>query len=174
MMSCASPFPLYRSCAATPYSWLQTNVDYRPTLQILNSKNKTMRIWREGVVDGVIVNPGATESLQPDDKVDIVSGLPLTYVHAMSFPFSVLTHAIVLSLLYSVQWQKICCFETPGKVRTPISIDGCASLGVPCNHFTASIATPLIHSPQVSMSYAHCTLRSRITSFPPTHSRPVI
>ncbi len=84
MMSCASPFPLYRSCAATPYPWLQTNVDYKPTLQILNSKNKTMRIWREGVVDGVIVNPGATESLQHDDKVDIVSGLPLMYVHAMS------------------------------------------------------------------------------------------
>ncbi|KAI0276241.1 hypothetical protein BGY98DRAFT_987158 [Russula aff. rugulosa BPL654] len=84
-----------------------TNVDYKPTLRILNSKNKTMRIWREGVVDGVIVNPAASEPLQHDDKVDIVSGLPLT-----------------------VQWLKICCFETPGKVRTPISIDGCASLGV--------------------------------------------
>lgn len=38
-----------------------------------------MRIWREGVVDGVIVNPGASEPLQHDDKVDIVSGLALTY-----------------------------------------------------------------------------------------------
>lgn len=48
-------------------------------MRILNSKNKTMRIWREGVVDGVIVNPGASEPLQHDDKVDIVSGLALTY-----------------------------------------------------------------------------------------------
>ena len=92
----------------------------------------------------------------------------------MSFSFSVLINAIILTLLYSLQWQKICCFETPGKVRTPISIDGCASLGVPCNHFITSVSTLLIHSPQVFMSYAHCTLRSRITSFPPTHSRPVI
>ena len=45
-----------------------------------------MRIWREGVADGVIVNPGAAEPLQHDDKVDIVSGLPLTYVHATLFP----------------------------------------------------------------------------------------
>jgi hypothetical protein len=78
MTLCASPFLLYRSRAS--YPWLQTNVDYKPTLRILNSKNKTMRIWREGVVDGVIVNPGATEPLQHDDKIDIVSGLPLTYV----------------------------------------------------------------------------------------------
>ena len=40
-----------------------------------------MRIWREGVPDGVIVNPGATAQLRHDDRVDIVSGLPLTYVH---------------------------------------------------------------------------------------------
>jgi len=54
-----------------------------------------MRIWREGVVDGVIVNPGATEPLQHDDKVDIVSGLPLTYVHAALLSFSVLINAII-------------------------------------------------------------------------------
>ena len=39
-----------------------------------------MRIWREGYPDGVIVNPGATLQLQHDDRVDIVSGLPLTCV----------------------------------------------------------------------------------------------
>jgi hypothetical protein len=39
-----------------------------------------MRILREGVSNGVIVNPGATETLKHDDKLDIVSGLPLTYV----------------------------------------------------------------------------------------------
>lgn len=39
-----------------------------------------MRILREGVINGVIVNPGATEALQHDDQVDVVSGLPLTYV----------------------------------------------------------------------------------------------
>jgi hypothetical protein len=64
-----------------PLATLQTNTNYAPTLQILNSKNKTMRISREGVPDGVIVNPGATAQLRHDDRVDIVSGLPLTYVH---------------------------------------------------------------------------------------------
>ena len=54
-----------------------------------------MRIWREGVVDGVIVNPGATEPLQHDDKVDIVSGLGLTYVHAAPLSFSILINAII-------------------------------------------------------------------------------
>ena len=49
-----------------------------------------MRIWREGVDDGVIVNPGATELLQHNDKVDIVSGLPLVYVPAGA-PFSINT-----------------------------------------------------------------------------------
>jgi hypothetical protein len=86
MTSCAHPVLLWHTRAS--YPWLQTNVDYTPTLRILNSKNKTMRIWREGVVDGVIVNPGATESLQHNDKVDIVSGLPLMYVHACA-PFPI-------------------------------------------------------------------------------------
>jgi len=45
-----------------------------------------MRIWREGVLDGLIVNPGATAQLQHDDRVDIVSGLPLTYVHYIPPP----------------------------------------------------------------------------------------
>lgn len=88
-----NPFLLYRSPAS--YPWLQTNVDYKPTLRILNSKNKTMRIWREGVVDGVIVNPGATVSLQHDDKVDIVSGLPLTYVPAAPISFLILINSII-------------------------------------------------------------------------------
>ena len=39
-----------------------------------------MRIWREGYPDGVVVNPGATLQLQHDDRVDIISGLPLTCV----------------------------------------------------------------------------------------------
>ena len=81
---------LYRSQPS--YPWFQTNVDYKPTLRVLNSKNKTMRIWREGAVDGVIVNPGTTEPLQHDDKVDIVSGLPLTYAPRS---FSILINAIV-------------------------------------------------------------------------------
>jgi hypothetical protein len=42
-----------------------------------------MRIWREGYPDGVIVNPGATLQLQHDDRVDIVSGLPLTCVRCL-------------------------------------------------------------------------------------------
>jgi hypothetical protein len=54
-----------------------------------------MRILREGVADGVIVNPGATEPLQHDDEVDIVSGLPLTYVHTASFTFSTLITQII-------------------------------------------------------------------------------
>lgn len=54
-----------------------------------------MRILREGVVDGVIVNPAATETLQHDDKVDIVSGLPLTYVHATPLSFSILINSII-------------------------------------------------------------------------------
>ncbi len=54
-----------------------------------------MRILREGVVDGVILNPGATESLQHDDRVDIVSGLPLMYVHAAPVSFSNLIKAIL-------------------------------------------------------------------------------
>ena len=74
--------------ARVSYPWLQTNVNYMPTLRILNSKNKTMRIWREGVANGIIVNPSATESLQHNDKVDIVSGLPLLYVYA-STPFPI-------------------------------------------------------------------------------------
>lgn len=92
MTSCASPFLLYTSRAS--YPWLQTNVDYKATLRILNSKNKTMRIWREGVVDGVIVNPGASEPLQHDDKVDIVSGLPITYVRAAPLSLSILNAII--------------------------------------------------------------------------------
>jgi hypothetical protein len=39
-----------------------------------------MRILREGPPDGVIVNPGAMAQLRHDDRVDIVSGLALTYV----------------------------------------------------------------------------------------------
>jgi hypothetical protein len=42
-----------------------------------------MRILREGVPDGIIVNPGATETLQQDDRVDIVSGLPLRYIQTL-------------------------------------------------------------------------------------------
>lgn len=110
-----------------------TNTGYMPTLRILNSKNKTMRIWREGFPDGVIVNPGATLELQPDDRVDIVSGLPLT-----------------------VQWQRICCFETPGKVRTPIPIDGCASLGV---HVVRTLHPDITHHlvPSHALTPAHMT-----------------
>jgi hypothetical protein len=93
MTSCASPFLLYRSSAS--YPWLQSNVDYKPTLRILNSKNKTMRIWRERAVDGVIVNPSVAEPLQHDDKVDIVSGLPLTYVHAVPFPSQFSSNEII-------------------------------------------------------------------------------
>jgi len=94
MTSCASPFLPYRGRAS--YPWLQTNVDYKPTLRILNSKNKTMRISREGVIDGLIVNPGATEPLQHDDEVDIVSGLPLTYVHtAAPLSSSILINEII-------------------------------------------------------------------------------
>ncbi|KAH9018546.1 hypothetical protein EDB84DRAFT_1403831 [Lactarius hengduanensis] len=110
-----------------------TNTGYMPTLRILNSKNKTMRIWRDGFPDGVIVNPGATLELQPDDRVDIVSGLPLT-----------------------VQWQRICCFETPGKVRTPIPIDGCASLGV---HVVRTLHPDITHHlvPSHALTPAHMT-----------------
>ncbi|KAH9160697.1 hypothetical protein EDB89DRAFT_1914535 [Lactarius sanguifluus] len=110
-----------------------TNTGYMSTLRILNSKNKTMRIWREGFPDGVIVNPGATLELQPDDRVDIVSGLPLT-----------------------VQWQRICCFETPGKVRTPIPIDGCASLGV---HVVRTLHPDITHHlvPSHALTPAHMT-----------------
>ncbi|KAF8256858.1 hypothetical protein EI94DRAFT_1762374 [Lactarius quietus] len=110
-----------------------TNTEYVPTLQILNSKNKTMRIWREGCLDGVIVNPGATLQLQHDDRVDIVSGLPLT-----------------------VQWQRICCFETAGKVRTPIPIDGCASLGV---HVVRTMHPDITHHlvPSHAITPAHMT-----------------
>ncbi|KAH9025233.1 hypothetical protein EDB85DRAFT_1984556 [Lactarius pseudohatsudake] len=99
-----------------------TNTGYMPTLRILNSKNKTMRIWRDGFPDGVIVNP-----------VDIVSGLPLT-----------------------VQWQRICCFETPGKVRTPIPIDGCASLGV---HVVRTLHPDITHHlvPSHALTPAHMT-----------------
>ncbi|KAH9966294.1 hypothetical protein BJV74DRAFT_285458 [Russula compacta] len=110
-----------------------TNTDYTPTLRILNSKNKTMRILREGVASGVIVNPGATEALQHDDQVDIVSGLPLT-----------------------VQWQRICCFETPGKVRSPISLDGCASLGI---HVVRTLHPDITHHlvPSYALTPAHMT-----------------
>ncbi|KAH9051249.1 hypothetical protein EDB87DRAFT_982176 [Lactarius vividus] len=110
-----------------------TNTGYAPTLRILNSKNKTMRIWREGFPDGMIVNPGATLELQPEDRVDIVSGLPLT-----------------------VQWQRICCFETPGKVRTPIPIDGCASLGV---HIVRTLHPDITHHlvPSHALTPAHVT-----------------
>ena len=86
MTLCGHPFSY--SIPAPTYPWLQTNVNYRPTLRILNSKNKTMRIWREGVTDGVIVNPAATETLQHNDRVDIVSGLPLLYVPT-SAPFAI-------------------------------------------------------------------------------------
>ncbi|KAI9455675.1 hypothetical protein BJY52DRAFT_1151531 [Lactarius psammicola] len=101
--------------------------------RILNSKNKTMRIWREGFPDGMIVNPGATLQLQHNDRVDIVSGLPLT-----------------------VQWQRICCFETPGKVRTPIPIDGCASLGV---HVVRTLDPDITHHlvPSHVLTPAHMT-----------------
>lgn len=109
------------------------NTGYVPTLRILNSKNKTMRVWREGFPDGVIVNPGATLQLQHNDRVDIVSGLPLT-----------------------VQWQRICCFETPGKVRTPIPIDGCASLGV---HVVRTPHPDITHHlvPSHALAPAHMT-----------------
>ncbi|KAH9984922.1 hypothetical protein BJV77DRAFT_1086941 [Russula vinacea] len=110
-----------------------TNVNYMPTLRILNSKNKTMRIWREGVANGIIVNPSATESLQHNDKVDIVSGLPLL-----------------------IQWQRICCFETPGKVRSPIPIDGCASLGI---HVVRTLHPDVTHHivPSYALTPAHMT-----------------
>jgi len=49
-----------------------------------------MRILREGVPDGIIVNPGATETLQHDDRVDIVSGLPLTCVQTPPSPPSII------------------------------------------------------------------------------------
>ncbi|KAI9439406.1 hypothetical protein F5148DRAFT_859363 [Russula earlei] len=102
------------------------NIDYTPTLRILNSKNKTMRIWREGVSNGVIINPGATETLKHNDRVDIVSGLPLT-----------------------IQWNRICCFETPGKVRTNIPMDGCVSLGI---HVVRTLHPDITH--HLAHSYA--------------------
>jgi hypothetical protein len=81
MTSCGHPFSYFIPTRSLIHG-LQSDVSYTPTLRILNSKNKTMRIWREGVVDGVIVNPGATEALRHNDRVDIVSGLPLVYVPA--------------------------------------------------------------------------------------------
>ena len=58
-----------------------------------------MRIWREGVVDGVIVNPAATETLRHNDRVDIVSGLPLVYVPAGTpFPHQ-RNHLILITTL---------------------------------------------------------------------------
>ena len=117
MTSCAFPFLLYRGRVS--YPWLQANLDYKATLRILNSKNKTMRIWREGVVDGVIVNPGATEPLQHDDKVDIVSGLPLTYVHAAPLPsqLSSMKPFDYRSVAYS--GRKYAASKLPGKLERP-------------------------------------------------------
>ncbi|KAI0300679.1 hypothetical protein B0F90DRAFT_398184 [Multifurca ochricompacta] len=110
-----------------------TSTNYTPTLRILNSKNKTMRIFRQGFADEVIVNPGATEQLQHDDKLDIVSGLPLM-----------------------VHWQRLCCFETPGRVRAPVPIDGLASLGV---HVVRTHHPDITHHliPSYALTPAHMT-----------------
>jgi hypothetical protein len=59
-----------------------------------------MRIWREGILDGVIVNPGATEELQTGDKVDIVSGLPLTSVSTIY-----LSHHIIILIVFSAEYN---------------------------------------------------------------------
>jgi hypothetical protein len=98
MMLCDQLSSYRYTCASQP--WLQTNTDYVPTLRILNSKNKTMRIWREGIPDGVIVNPGATEELQTGDKVDIVSGLPLTSVSTIHH-----SRHIIILIVFSAEYN---------------------------------------------------------------------
>jgi hypothetical protein len=78
-----------------------------------------MRIWREGVVDGVIVNPGAAEPLQHDDKVDIVSGLPLTYVHAAPLSFSILSTQSFDYRSVAYSGRKYAALKPPGKLERP-------------------------------------------------------
>ncbi|KAI0315420.1 hypothetical protein OF83DRAFT_1132275 [Amylostereum chailletii] len=76
-----------------------------PSLHVFNPKQTAMKILRGE--DGVPVNPGQTVEMLDGDALYVVSGLPIT-----------------------ARWVKVCCFETPGKVRTPVSLEGCASLGI--------------------------------------------
>ena len=84
-----------------------------------------MRLWREGYPDGVIVNPGATLQLQHYDRVDIVSGLPLTYVR---YPLSVTRKSIDSN---STAMAKDMLLRNTWESQNPIPIDGCAALGSP-------------------------------------------
>ncbi|THH18656.1 hypothetical protein EW146_g2373 [Bondarzewia mesenterica] len=81
------------------------NPDKASSLELFNTKSRTMSVIRAG--ERMTVNPGSALELQEDDKIDVVTGIPLT-----------------------VKWLRVCCYESPSKVKGPVSTDGCASLGI--------------------------------------------
>ncbi|KAI0065220.1 hypothetical protein BV25DRAFT_1822360 [Artomyces pyxidatus] len=79
--------------------------DTRPSLEVFHTRPKSLQIHREG--ESAAIQVATSHVLQDGDNLDIVVGISLKF-----------------------QWRPICCFESPGRVRTPVSIDGCASLGI--------------------------------------------
>ncbi|TFY71024.1 hypothetical protein EVG20_g1985 [Dentipellis fragilis] len=87
------------------------NPDAIPTLEVRNVKAKGLWVQRDEIQS--TVNPGSTEELQDGEEVLVLHDLKVT-----------------------VRWQKVRCFESAGRVRTPISIDGCQALGLYRLHYT--------------------------------------
>ncbi|KAA1470782.1 hypothetical protein DENSPDRAFT_74216 [Dentipellis sp. KUC8613] len=81
------------------------NPDAIPTLEVRNVKAKGLGILRDEIQ--TTVHAGSTDKLQDGDDVLVLHDLKV-----------------------SIRWQKVCCFESAGRVRTPISIDGCQALGI--------------------------------------------
>ncbi|KAI0043037.1 hypothetical protein FA95DRAFT_1524689 [Auriscalpium vulgare] len=75
-----------------------------PRLEVTNCK-KPMHFHRDGLKQPI--NPHTPHILEDGDVLDIIGDVPLTF-----------------------RWQRICCYETPGRGRPPVSIDGCAALGI--------------------------------------------
>ncbi|GLB42770.1 hypothetical protein LshimejAT787_1202190 [Lyophyllum shimeji] len=81
----------------------------RPKLEFSNTKEKGMRISREGTQ--IQVNPHEPFELQDGDVIAIISGV-----------------------FVKVNWVPICCYVQPAMGKSPVSLEACASLGVHVVH----------------------------------------
>ncbi|KAF9005239.1 hypothetical protein BDQ17DRAFT_1240635 [Cyathus striatus] len=82
-----------------------SNPTSRPSLEIVNKKDKGIRLMREGAE--AIVNPMAAQELRDGDVIHVVTGVPV-----------------------KITWHTICCFSP----KSSYSIETCALLGINLVH----------------------------------------
>ncbi|OJA21135.1 hypothetical protein AZE42_04352 [Rhizopogon vesiculosus] len=81
------------------------DTSYIPTLEVVNNKDKTLTVKRQG--NDVTCNPSASITLEDGDRVTVIAGV-----------------------LLEVRWQRIVCFVPPVRGMPQFSSEDCASIGI--------------------------------------------